>query len=199
MQDDEELLPAQRKSDTRSATHSRTSTSQQAKRPQSRALPTQDQHPGRFETISVDNEGARQSQSQDRPASKAGGKHLRASITQEYSTQQDAAARAKVDNCVSKFAFATKTGFSPSNPYKVNQDSFLAMPHLGEYRRTHFFAVLDGHGVFGKEVSEYVKTQLGQRTEVLIKQIFDNAKQMQRVVDSNEVKDALASSFGFVT
>jgi len=50
------------------------------------------------------------------------------------------------------------------------------MPHLGEYRRTHFFAVLDGHGVYGKEVSEYVKMQLGQRTEVLIKQIFDNAK-----------------------
>lgn len=35
--------------------------------------------------------------------------------------------------------------------------------------------------------------------EVEIKQIFDNAKQMQRVVDSNEVKDALATSFGFVT
>jgi len=84
--------------------------------------------------------------------------------------------KSKVDNCVSKFAFATKTGFSPSNPYKTNQDSFLAMPHLGEYRRTHFFAVCDGHGVFGKEVSEYVKTNLGQKVEIEIKQIFDNAK-----------------------
>ena len=73
------------------------------------------------------------------------------------------------------------------------------MPHLGEYRRTHFFSVCDGHGVYGKEVSDYVKTQLGQRVEQEIKQIFDNAKQMQRVVDSNEVKEALAVSFSFVT
>jgi hypothetical protein len=26
----------------------------------------------------------------------------------------------KFDNCVSKFSFATKTGFSPKNPNKVN-------------------------------------------------------------------------------
>lgn len=128
--------------------------------------------------------------------------NMRASINQEVSTQPTEVPNAvgkKVDNCVSKFAFATKTGFSPSNPYKTNQDSFLAMPHLGEYRRTHFFSVCDGHGVFGKEVSDYVKTQLGQKVEQEIKQIFDNAKQMQRVVDSNEVKEALAVSFSFVT
>jgi len=47
------------------------------------------------------------------------------------------------------------------------------MPHLGEYRRTHFFAVADGHGVFGKEVSDYVKTCLGQKVEKEIKHIFD--------------------------
>lgn len=64
---------------------------------------------------------------------------------------------AKYDNCVSKFAFATKTGYQPSNPNKVNQDSFLALPHLAEYRRTHFFAVCDGHGLYGKEVSEYIR------------------------------------------
>jgi len=51
----------------------------------------------------------------------------------------------------------------------VNQDSFLALPHLGEYRRTHFFAVADGHGVFGKEVSEFVKNFLGNKVEIEIK------------------------------
>ena len=73
------------------------------------------------------------------------------------------------------------------------------MPHLGEYRRTHFFSVCDGHGVYGKEVSEFVKNQLGMKVESEIKVIFDNAKQLQRVVDSNEVKDALALSFTHVT
>jgi serine/threonine protein phosphatase PrpC len=69
------------------------------------------------------------------------------------------------------------------------------MPHLGEYRRTHFFAVADGHGVFGKEVSEFIKASLSFKVEEEIKSIFDKAKKLQRVVDSNEVKDALASSF----
>lgn len=82
----------------------------------------------------------------------------------------------KFDNCVTKFSFATKTGFSPKNPNKVNQDSYLVLPHLGEYRRTHFFSVCDGHGVFGKEVSDFVKTRLGQYVEQGIKTTFDQAK-----------------------
>jgi serine/threonine protein phosphatase PrpC len=50
------------------------------------------------------------------------------------------------------------------------------MPHLGEYRRTHFFAVCDGHGVFGREVSEYVKNNLSMNVEQGIKYTFDQAK-----------------------
>ena len=81
---------------------------------------------------------------------------MRASITYEESTQAKGEKK-PLDNCVTKFAFATKTGYSPNNPYKVNQDSFLALPHLGEYRRTHLFSVCDGHGQFGKEVSDFIK------------------------------------------
>lgn len=69
------------------------------------------------------------------------------------------------------------------------------MPHLGEYRRTHFFSVCDGHGVFGKEVSEFVKTRLAQYVEQSIKTTFDQAKVAQRVVDSAEVKEQLNRSF----
>lgn len=96
---------------------------------------------------------------------------------------------------MTKFSFATKTGFSPKNPNKINQDSYLVLPHLGEYRRTHFFSVCDGHGVFGKEVSEFVKTQLGYYVEQSIKNTFDQAKLSQRVVDSTEVKEQLTRSF----
>lgn len=77
----------------------------------------------------------------------------------------------------------------------MNQDAFLALPHLAEYRRTHFFAVADGHGLYGREVSSYVKEHLSASVEKEIKGIFDQAKVQQRVVDSNEVKDALARSF----
>ena len=68
------------------------------------------------------------------------------------------------------------------------------MPHLAESRRTHFFAVCDGHGLFGKEVSEFIRASLSTQVEKEIKNIFDQAKTQQRVVDSNEVKDALVSS-----
>lgn len=33
-------------------------------------------------------------------------------------------------NCVTKFAFATKTGMAPSNPNKVNQDNWITVPHF---------------------------------------------------------------------
>jgi serine/threonine protein phosphatase PrpC len=113
-------------------------------------------------------------------------------------TKEVATSLKKFDNCVTKFAFATKTGISPKNPYKVNQDQYLVMPHLGEYRRTHFFAVCDGHGVFGREVSEWVKLHLGKSVEQGIKQMFDQAKVKQRVVDSTEVKEQLRRSFSEV-
>lgn len=53
----------------------------------------------------------------------------------------------------------------------------------------------DGHGVHGKDVSEFVRNKLASSVEKEIKSIFDQAKTQQRVVDSNEVKDALAKSF----
>ena len=64
------------------------------------------------------------------------------------------------DNVVTKFAYITKRGFHPRNPDKVNQDSYLTHPHVGGYRRTHLFAVCDGHGMFGKPVSTYIKERL---------------------------------------
>lgn len=73
------------------------------------------------------------------------------------------------------------------------------MPHLGEYRRTHFFAVCDGHGVFGREVSDFIKQHLAHSVEAGIKNMFDMAKQQQRVVDSTEVKEQLNRSFGTVS
>ena len=60
-------------------------------------------------------------------------------------------------NCVTKFAFATKQGQSPSNPHKVNQDAWITVPHFCDLKYSHFFAVADGHGQFGHNVSSFVK------------------------------------------
>lgn len=49
-------------------------------------------------------------------------------------------------NCVTKFAFATKTGIAPSNPNKVNQDNWITVPHFNGLKYCHFFSVCDGHG-----------------------------------------------------
>ena len=35
-----------------------------------------------------------------------------------------------VKNIVTKFAFATRMGYIPNNPYKTNQDAFILAPNL---------------------------------------------------------------------
>ena len=63
-------------------------------------------------------------------------------------------------NAVTKFAFATKTGLSPSNPKKVNQDNWITVPHFCSLKYCHFFAVCDGHGQYGEKVSAFLKQRL---------------------------------------
>ena len=47
---------------------------------------------------------------------------------------------------VTKYAYYTKVGMVPSNPYKVNQDAFIVAPKLNNIQNQHMFAVADGHG-----------------------------------------------------
>jgi serine/threonine protein phosphatase PrpC len=70
-----------------------------------------------------------------------------------------------VKNVVTKFAFATRVGFIPNNPYKQNQDSFILAPNLLNQPALHYFGICDGHGQFGKEVSSYVKSALPSHLE----------------------------------
>jgi serine/threonine protein phosphatase PrpC len=75
-------------------------------------------------------------------------------------------------NCVTKFAFATKTGLSPSNPNKVNQDMWITVPHFIGLKYCHFFSVCDGHGQHGEKVSNFLKTKLPQHLELQMKYTF---------------------------
>lgn len=65
-------------------------------------------------------------------------------------------------NVITKYAFATRVGFIPNNPNKVNQDSFILSPNLGGCNFRHYFGVCDGHGQNGKEASHFIKLRLPQ-------------------------------------
>ena len=51
-------------------------------------------------------------------------------------------------NVVTKYAFATRVGYIPMNPNKVNQDTYILGPCIEgpENNSKHIFGVNDGHG-----------------------------------------------------
>ena len=61
---------------------------------------------------------------------------------------------------MTKFSFATKGGIAAHNPYKTNQDAYITSPHIMGLKHCHFFAVCDGHGQNGREVSGLLKHRL---------------------------------------
>lgn len=59
-----------------------------------------------------------------------------------------------------RFSYRTKKGSVPSNPDKVNQDTYVLSPNINNKTWQHFFAVCDGHGPLGHHVSSYIKKTL---------------------------------------
>jgi serine/threonine protein phosphatase PrpC len=76
---------------------------------------------------------------------------------------------------VLSYSHFTQTGFIPGNPGKVNQDNFFEHVNFANYPDLYFFGVCDGHGMYGGEVSGFVK----QRLPVLLSQdssVYTNPK-----------------------
>ncbi|CAG9329833.1 unnamed protein product [Blepharisma stoltei] len=88
---------------------------------------------------------------------------------------------------ISSFSHETQKGFIPGNPGKVNQDNFFEHPCVAGYNDLHLFGVCDGHGMFGGEVSGYVKKRL---PEMLAKhpEIYSDPKKVieKSVIEVNE-------------
>jgi len=65
-------------------------------------------------------------------------------------------------NVVTKYSFATRVGYIPMNPGKVNQDTYILGPCIEgpENNSKHMFGVNDGHGQFGHHVSGFIKEAL---------------------------------------
>ena len=54
----------------------------------------------------------------------------------------------------------SKTGMSPDNPKKVNQDSFFHIESFANIPGCYLFGICDGHGQFGKEISSFIANRL---------------------------------------
>lgn len=61
---------------------------------------------------------------------------------------------------VAKFAHRSQVGYQPNNPHKVNQDNFIEAVNFAGKTNAYLFAVADGHGTYGHEVSRYIKKRL---------------------------------------
>jgi len=71
-------------------------------------------------------------------------------------------------NVVTKYAFATRVGYLPNNPNKVNQDSFILQPNVNKSPYCHMFGVCDGHGSNGRDASQFIKSKLPYFIEVIM-------------------------------
>ena len=59
-----------------------------------------------------------------------------------------------------KYAYYSKAGFTPYNLHKTNQDAYICCPNIASFPYTHLFAVTDGHGQYGKAITDLIKTML---------------------------------------
>ena len=58
-------------------------------------------------------------------------------------------------------------GRTAKPPFKPNQDSFLAVPHIGSTKSLALFAVFDGHGPAGENAAHYCRVNMA---DVIVRQ-----------------------------
>lgn len=90
-------------------------------------------------------------------------------------------------NVVTKYAFATRVGYIPMNPNKVNQDTYILGPCIEgpENNSKHMFGVNDGHGQFGHHVSGFIKEALLE----IVKDMLERNKSKGERDESTLAKD----------
>jgi hypothetical protein len=71
----------------------------------------------------------------------------------------------QIRNCVSKYSAFSQTGSIMHIPKPHNQDSFLVKTNFGNVKGQYLFAVCDGHGEIGHDVSSYITSHLGSALE----------------------------------
>ena len=64
------------------------------------------------------------------------------------------------ENCVIQASYRTKIGQVLGKNKSNNQDNCFIMKNFADSKSQHFFGVMDGHGLFGHEVSLFIKRRL---------------------------------------
>jgi serine/threonine protein phosphatase PrpC len=59
-----------------------------------------------------------------------------------------------------KYGYVSQTGFYPDTLEKANQDTVLVVEDFGKMKGCALFSVLDGHGEYGTECSQFAKSRL---------------------------------------
>lgn len=117
--------------------------------------------------------------------------------SKDATTEQDAAERFYIPkNVVTKYAFATRVGYIPMNPHKVNQDTYILGPCIEgpENNSKHMFGVNDGHGQFGHHVSGYIKEGLLEIVKGMLEKDKTSHLKDQSALEK-EYEDLLQSAF----
>jgi hypothetical protein len=109
--------------------------------------------------------GKKNMSSRDAPAHGSSGRNRRLSVAGgSHSSEQASSADEKASASSGstgrlRFATLSQAGFEPDGVKKENQDSFIAIPKLGD-SMISLFGVYDGHGALGHFVSQYTKREL---------------------------------------
>lgn len=78
----------------------------------------------------------------------------------------------------SHFASLSKVGYIPFNPHKVNQDRALEVLRFNQSNNQSLFAVFDGHGHLGHEVSTFLTHEIPRQMTLAINQsVYSTAQQ----------------------
>jgi serine/threonine protein phosphatase PrpC len=73
--------------------------------------------------------------------------------------------RSGLANVVTRAAYKTRVGSVKGKPKLNNQDAFIIKPALQGRRGNYLFSVLDGHGTYGHNVSQFIRDNYPQILE----------------------------------
>lgn len=99
------------------------------------------------------------------------------SLRLSHNSSKKLTLKSKVQNEEEKNSFfrglavKTKAGWAQRNVPKTNQDSFVFLPSFDPLRERSLFGILDGHGMFGHHVSQFVKATLPKHIEGGLRQL----------------------------
>lgn len=82
--------------------------------------------------------------------------------------------KSSYSNSVKTVAYKTKVGFVCGKPKLHNQDSFIIKPSLKGIRGHYLFAVLDGHGTYGHDVSSFIRENFTKIIEECLESELSN-------------------------